>query len=205
MNLNDKSGEGVFYWLQIRPIVETKEMKSEDFAKIDTQSTILYTDHAIGHGKIHGVKSVVYVKTENFNSSKNPLIARQIEDINDEFVEKKEYYVLVGPGRWGSEDYFLGVPVKWPHISQARVIVESSLSNYRVEPSQGTHFFQNLTSFGVGYFTINPNIGDGRFDKELLDAMPADMETEYVRVVSFKDPLEIMINGTKGIGYVKAK
>ena len=205
VNLNDKSGEGVFYWLQIRPIVETKEMKSEDFAKIDPQSTILYTDHALGHGKIHGVKSVVYVKTENFNSSKNPLIARQIEDINDEFVEKNEHYVLVGPGRWGSEDYFLGVPVKWPHISQARVIVESSLSNYRVEPSQGTHFFQNLTSFGVGYFTINPNIGDGRFDKELLDAMPADMETEYVRVVSFKDPLEIMINGTKGIGYVKAK
>ena len=189
VNLNDKSGEGVFYWLQIRPIVETKEMKSEDFAKIDPQSTILYTDHALGHGKIHGVKSVVYVKTENFNSSKNPLIAKQIEDINDEFVEKKEHYVLVGPGRWGSEDYFLGVPVKWPHISQARVIVESSLSNYRVEPSQGTHFFQNLTSFGVGYFTINPNIGDGRFVKALLDAMSSALATDYVRVVYLKAPL----------------
>ena len=114
-------------------------------------------------------------------------------------------YVLVGPGRWGSSDPWLGIPVKWPSISEAKVIVECGLENFRVEPSQGTHFFQNLTSFGVGYLTINPFMGDGRFDEGRLDAMPAVYESESVRHVRFDAPLYIYIDGRKNKGIVRER
>ncbi|MEG0948509.1 MAG: PEP/pyruvate-binding domain-containing protein, partial [Bacteroidales bacterium] len=201
VNLNDKSGEGVLYWLQIRPIVDTKEMQDDDITHVQPEETLIYSSQALGHGLIQEVRHVVYVKTEGFTSSKNPAIAREIEDINDLFIDSKENYVLMGPGRWGSEDQFLGIPVKWPHISQARLIVETALSHYRVEPSQGTHFFQNMTSFGVGYFTMS--LKEGYINQEQLDQMPAVFESKNVRVVKFDQPLEIKINGTKSIGIVK--
>ena len=110
--------------------------------------------------------------------------------------------MLIGPGRWGSSDYWLGVPVKWPHISASRVIVETTLKNYRVDPSQGTHFFQNLTSFGVGYFTINDVTSNGICRLDVLDAMPAVEETQFVRHVRFDKPLRIMMDGKKQEGVV---
>ena len=110
--------------------------------------------------------------------------------------------MLVGPGRWGSSDPWLGVPVKWPAISAAKVIVEAGLTNYRVDPSQGTHFFQNLTSLGVGYFTVNDYNGDGIYRMDLLDAMPAVEETEHVRHVRFSSPVVIKIDGMKKEGVV---
>lgn len=130
------------------------------------------------------------------------MIAREIEKLNRQFAEKGEGYILIGPGRWGSSDTALGIPVKWPHISSARLIVESALSNYRIEPSQGTHFFQNLTSFGVGYFTIDTSSHDGVFDVDYLNAQPAIYESDFVRIVQFDKALEIGINGKKGIGVV---
>ena len=113
-----------------------------------------------------------------------------------------ENYVLVGPGRWGSSDYWLGIPVKWPAISAAKVIVEAGLRNFRVEPSQGTHFFQNLTSMGVGYFTVNDFLGDGIYDQALLNSLPAVEETEHVRHVRFPGALTIKIDGMKKEGVV---
>ena len=104
-------------------------------------------------------------------------MAQEVESINNKFLGTDRNYILIGPGRWGSSDFWLGVPVKWPHISAARIIVEVALKNYRVDPSQGTHFFQNLTSFGVGYFTIDTNVPDGLLRKEVLDALPAVEET----------------------------
>jgi hypothetical protein len=149
------------------------------------------------------VTDVVYVKTDdNFTAANNPTIADHIERMNRKFLDEGKNYVLVGPGRWGSSDYWLGIPVKWPHISAARVIVESGLKNYRIDPSQGTHFFQNLTSFGVGYFTINTFNDDGLFRKELLDSMEAVEETEYVRHVRFDHPLKILMDGKKQEGVV---
>jgi len=96
----------------------------------------------------------------------------------------------------------LGIPVKWPHISNARLIVESALKNYRIEPSQGTHFFQNLTSFGVGYFTINPFMNDGFFDEAYLEGFEAEEETRFLRVIQFEKPVVVKINGKKNIGLV---
>lgn len=203
-NLNaDRTGS--LYLLQIRPIVDQKQMLDEDLAAIPDADCLLRSHNSLGHGVTEDVTDVVYVKTDDrFSAADNPTIAREIEKLNKEYLDRGTNYVLVGPGRWGSSDSWLGIPVKWPHISAARVIVEVALKNYRVDPSQGTHFFQNLTSFGVGYFTIDENRNDGCFHKSTLDAMPAVEETDHVRVVRFEKGLRIMMDGKKGEGVVVA-
>ena len=203
-NLNaDRTGS--LYLLQIRPIVDQKQMLDEDLAAIPDTDCLLRSHNSLGHGVTEDVTDVVYVKTDDrFSAADNPTIAREIEKLNKEYLDRGTNYVLVGPGRWGSSDSWLGIPVKWPHISAARVIVEVALKNYRVDPSQGTHFFQNLTSFGVGYFTIDENRNDGCFHKAVLDAMPAVEETDHVRVVRFEKGLRIMMDGKKGEGVVVA-
>ena len=201
-NLNDDR-TGDFYLLQIRPIVDSKQVLDEDLQQIPDEQCLLRSSNSLGHGISEDVFDVVYVKTdENFTASNNPMIASEIERINRKFLDEDKNYILIGPGRWGSSDYWLGIPVKWPHISAARVIVEAGLKNYHVDPSQGTHFFQNLTSFGVGYFTINTYTGDGVMQKEILDSMPAVEETEYVRHVRFDRPLKVMMDGKKQTGVV---
>ena len=202
-NLNaDKTGE--LYLLQIRPIVDSKQMLDEDITKIADKDCLLRSHNSLGHGiSDDEVFDVVYVKTDDsFTAVNNPAIAEHIEKMNRKFLDEDKHYVLVGPGRWGSSDPWLGIPVKWPHISGAKVIAEVALKNYNIDPSQGTHFFQNLTSFGVGYFTIAPDNGDGVFRKDILDAMPAVEETEYVRHVRFDRPLKIMMDGMKQEGVV---
>ena len=201
-NLNDDR-TGDFYLLQIRPIVDSKQVLDEDLQQIPDEQCLLRSSNSLGHGISEDVFDVVYVKTdENFTASNNPMIASEVERINRKFLDEDKNYILIGPGRWGSSDYWLGIPVKWPHISAARVIVEAGLKNYHVDPSQGTHFFQNLTSFGVGYFTINTYTGDGVMQKEILDSMPAVEETEYVRHVRFDRPLKVMMDGKKQTGVV---
>ena len=194
---------GEFYLLQIRPIVDSKQVLNEDLSKIPDEQCLLRSHNSLGHGISEDVVDVVYVKTdENFSAQNNPYVANDIERINRKFLAEGKNYVLIGPGRWGSSDYWLGIPVKWPHISAARVIVEAGLENYRVDPSQGTHFFQNLTSFGVGYFTVNSFKNEGVYNKALLDSMPAIEETQYVRHVRFDRPLKIMMDGMKQEGLV---
>ncbi|MBD5387104.1 phosphoenolpyruvate synthase [bacterium] len=206
-NINHTKGahgeKGIVYWLQIRPIVDKKEMLDDKILEVPDEKLILRSDTALGHGIMDNVRYLVYVKPENFNSSYNPAVAQEIEKINSEMVAAGEPYVLIGPGRWGSSDSALGVPVKWPQISGARLIVETALPGYRIEPSQGTHFFQNLTSFGVGYFTIDPAGGNGYIDTDYLASLPAERETERVKVVKFDNPLMIAINGRKSKGIVE--
>ena len=200
---NSQQPKGEFYLLQIRPIVDSKQVLDEDLAAISDEQCLLRSHNSLGHGISEDVVDVVYVKTDDdFTAVNNPRIADEIEQINRKFLNEDKNYILIGPGRWGSSDYWLGIPVKWPHISAARVIVEAGLKNYHVDPSQGTHFFQNLTSFGVGYFTINTYTGDGVLQKELLDQMPAVEETEFVRHVRFDNPLKIMMDGKKQQGVV---
>lgn len=205
-NLENGEGgkmNGDFYLLQIRPIVDSKQVLDADLDAIADEQCLLRSSHSLGHGISEDVTDVVYVKAgDDFTAADNPLIADEIERINRRFLDEGRNYVLTGPGRWGSSDYWLGIPVKWPHISAARVIVEEGLKNYHVDPSQGTHFFQNLTSFGVGYFTVNAYNGDGVFRKDVLDRMPAVEETAHVRVVRFAQPLKIMMDGKKQQGVV---
>ena len=193
-----------FYLLQIRPIVDAKEMLDEDVRAIPDADCLLRSHNSLGHGISEDVTDVVYVKyDDHFSAMNNFYVADDIERINRKFLADGKNYVLIGPGRWGSSDHYLGVPVKWPHISAARVIVEVALKNYNIDPSQGTHFFQNLTSFGVGYFTVDTNIEEGGFvNKEILDAMPAVEETQYVRHVRFDRPLRILMDGKKQEGAV---
>ena len=197
---DDRTGE--FYLLQIRPMVDNMMQLDEDLSEVADDSCVVRSHNAIGHGVINDVYDIVYIKTADYTAANNPRIADEVERINRGFLERGENYVLVGPGRWGSSDPWLGVPVKWPNISGAKVIVEAGLKNFRVEPSQGTHFFQNLTSMGVGYFTVNAFMGDGVYEQSLLDSMEAVEETEHVRHVRFEKPVIIKIDGMKKEGVV---
>ena len=194
VNLNDdKTGE--FYLLQIRPMVDNRMMLDEDLTAIPDEETLIRSHSAIGHGIINDITDIIYVKTDDYRPSLNPEIAEEIERLNRPMLDSQQGYVLIGPGRWGSSDPWLGIPVKWPHISAARIIVEAGLDSFQVDPSQGTHFFQNLTSLGVCYLTINEFRGDGHWNKALLDSMPAVEETEHVRHVRFPSPFTIKVDG----------
>jgi hypothetical protein len=151
---------------------------------------------------MNDVYDIVYVKTQSFDAANNSLLVSEIDEINKILLSEEKGYVLIGPGRWGSNDPWLGIPVKWPQISAARVIVESGLQHYRVDPSQGTHFFQNLTSFGVGYFTVNPYINDGFVDFDFLDQQPAIHETQFIKHVRFSSPIIIKMDGRKNRGII---
>lgn len=196
INLDVPKGQPrIFSFLQIRPIVESVETKNElpeNFKKTDT---IIYSESALGNGTYNHINDFVYVKPETFNPANTLKITEAVEKLNKKFVDNDRQYILVGPGRWGSSDSWLGIPVIWPQISAAKIIVEAGLNDYRIDPSQGTHFFQNLTSFKVGYFTINPFIGDGFFDIDYLNKLEASYEDEFLRHISFKEPLTIVIDG----------
>lgn len=202
VNFDANNKTGVFYLLQIRPMVDIKADLDEDLSLIPEDKIILKSENSLGHGAMDDICDIVYVKTDGYSASNNQLIAYDIEKLNKRFLDEGRHYVLVGPGRWGSSDTWLGIPVKWPNISAARIIVEAGLTNYRVDPSQGTHFFQNLTSFGVGYFTINAFMNDGIYNQEFLNSLPAVEETKYLRWVRFEKPLTVKMDGKKKLGIV---
>ena len=202
VTLNQKDKTGVFYLLQVRPMVDVKADLAEDLSTFPEEQLLLQSLNSLGHGVMEDIYDVIYVKTDGYNAGNNPTIAYEIEKMNRKLLDEGKHYVLVGPGRWGSSDSWLGIPVKWPHISAARVIVEAGLTNYRVDPSQGTHFFQNLTSFGVGYFTINAYMNDGIYRQDYLDTLPVMEETKYLRHIRFDSPVVVKMDGKKKIGLV---
>ncbi len=204
VNMDVPKGEdAVFSLLQIRPITGNNDNKSLDWNSIDTEKSIIYAQKALGIGAIENIEDIVYVRESNFDSSHTLEIADEINRLNQKFKEEDKHYILVGPGRWGSSDPWLGIPIKWPQISEAKVIVECGMENYRIEPSQGTHFFQNLTSFGVGYLTVNPYMGDGKMDFSTLDSFTPEYESKYIRHVKFDKPLFIFVDGRKNKAIIK--
>ena len=203
VDLNVPKGQAVvFNVLQIRPIVETTETIGEDLSEVNRAETVIKAMNALGNGVVKNICDFVYVKPDCFDAARTNEIAEKIGVLNDRFLEENLNYILVGPGRWGSSDPWLGIPVKWPQISAARLIVESGLENYRIDPSQGTHFFQNLTSFRIGYFTLNPFINDGFYDLDYLAGFDAVYEDEFIRHIRFEKPLIIKIDGKKKMGVV---
>lgn len=193
----------LFNLLQIRPIVDRNENISIDWQAMPKDDALVYAEQALGIGAMHGIRDLVYVRSDAFDVLRTEEIARELLNLNTRMREQQCGYVLVGPGRWGSSDPHLGIPVNWTHISQARVIVECGLKGFEIDPSQGTHFFQNVTSLGVGYLTVNPFRGDGIFREELLDAMPAHDESRYLRHIRFPQPLYVYIDGRASRGIVK--
>lgn len=203
LNLNTPEGmPKMFNLLQIRPIVEGIQDEEINWDEIDYSKAIVFSKSALGHGVIPDIYDFVYIKPEHFDPAKTLAIAQQVEKVNDHFLDIKKNYILVGPGRWGSSDPWLGIPIKWSQISEARVIVEAGLENFRVEPSQGTHFFQNLTSFGVAYLTVNPYMNDGIYNVEYLNSLKPSFETEFVRCVTFPNPLTVQLDGKQSIGII---
>jgi len=203
VNLNTPKGmPKMFNFLQIRPIVESDQTEEINWDSVDYSKAIIYSKSALGHGTVKDIYDFVYVKPDKFNPARTKEIAHEVEEINKRFVDLKRNYIIVGPGRWGSSDPWLGIPIKWSQISEARVIVESGLDNFRVEPSQGTHFFQNLTSFRVAYLTINPYMNDGLYDLDYLNGQPTSYETEFLRCVRFAQPLVIKVDGKNNLGII---
>ena len=197
----EADGSGEIYLLQIRPIVDSKHKLDVDVNAIPDEQCLIRTSSSLGHGVVEDIHDVIYVKTDGgFSAQDNPAIAEEMERINRQFLDSGKGYILIGPGRWGSSDPWLGIPVKWPHISGARLICEVAVPGYYVDPSQGTHFFQNLTSLGVGYFTIDKD--KGFYHQEILDNMPAVEETPHLRHVHFDAPLKILMDGMKQVGAV---
>ena len=188
--------------LQIRPVASKDESVNITDKELEKSDSLIVSRSALGNGIIDNINDIVYVRTQNFDASKTNEIVDYIESLNKSFIEREENYILVGPGRWGSSDPWLGISVNWSQISAARLIVESGLEDYRIDPSQGTHFFQNLTSFRIGYFTVNPFINDGIYDIDFLDKQPAVFENEFVRHVKFDKSLKIIIDGKKNLGMV---
>ncbi|WP_302585648.1 PEP/pyruvate-binding domain-containing protein [uncultured Alistipes sp.] len=201
----DAGRERIFNLLQIRPIIDSQDNRPVDWSETETSDALIYGESALGIGQMADIADIVYVRTEKFSSLATEKIADELLALNARLRDEKRPYILVGPGRWGSSDPYLGVPVKWSHISEAKVIVECGIENFDVEPSQGTHFFQNVTSLGVGYLTINPFRGDGIFRQDRLDAREALYEGEYLRLVRFDRPLWVCIDGRSDRGMVAIK
>ncbi|MFP4556896.1 MAG: PEP/pyruvate-binding domain-containing protein [Bacteroidales bacterium] len=198
VNLSPPKGKPkTFSMLQIRPIVQNRDIINTDIDSIANEDMLLYSPSALGNGILKSICDIVYVKSESFDPAKTHDIARELDQINEKLRKNDKNYILIGPGRWGSSDSWLGIPVKWPQISAAKVIVEAGQDNYKIDPSQGTHFFQNLTSFRVGYITVNPYMEEGFIDNDYLNSLPAEYESEMLKHVVFKEPLEVIINGQK--------
>ncbi|MBQ2423882.1 MAG: phosphoenolpyruvate synthase [Alistipes sp.] len=202
-NLDRGKRLSIFNVLQIRPIAAAAAETNKDWDAVDSSKALIYSQSALGTGYVEGIQDVVYLRREAFDPSKTQIMADEVTRLNSAMRSNGTGYLLVGFGRWGSSNPWLGVPVKWSDISEVKVIVECGLDNFRIEPSQGTHFFQNMTSFGVGYMTVNPYAGDGTLDFDLLDSMPALYESEYIRHVRFDSPLAICIDGVKNRGIVE--
>ena len=195
--------KGTFYPLQIRPIVSSRECIEEDLTAIPETQRLLYSTRSLGNGIITDVCDIVYLKEGAFSMANNRTIADEIRRLNRTFAEENTGYILAGEGRWGSSDMALGVPVEWADISAVRLIAEVSADGRHIEPSQGTHFFQNLTSFGVGYLTIDGGTSGELFDRAWLDAQPAVWESDLVRHIRSTEPLSIKLDGLHSIGVVE--
>lgn len=203
-NLKERGEEGrhELAFLQIRPLVFGLEAEAVELGEIEPTGAIVVSGSALGHGLIENVRDVVFVRSSTFNRSRTAEIAAEIGTVNGRLRGEDRPYLLVGPGRWGSADEWLGIPVRWSQISGARCIVETEMEGIDIEPSQGTHFFQNITSFGIGYFTVRSGDPRSHIDTTWLESQDPASETEHVWHLRFEEPLEIVINSKSSVGAI---
>jgi len=204
VNLPSRGEPGEFAVLQLRPLAV--EVGSEDLDKVlevtSAAGVLCFSEQALGQGRVQNIRDVVYVRPEAFDRGQTVAVAGEVEQINRTLAEGGRPYLLIGPGRWGTADRWLGVPVEWQQIAGARVIVETELADVPVTPSEGTHFFQDITSFGIGYLTVHARSGHGRVDFEWLSSRPAEVETQFLRHIRLDAPLDVRIDGRSGRGVV---
>jgi len=192
---NDAGKPSNLYLLQVKPIVEMKTDFELAPDKIDSELTILYSSKTMGNGQIDHITDVIYVDTDSFDKTNTLTIAAEIDQLNQQMITEKREYILIGPGRWGSRDRFIGIPVTWPQISSAKVIVEAGLPDLPLDPSLGSHFFHNVISMHVGYFSIPCDSSPDFIRWERLKTQALIHQTKYVRHVRFDHPLCIQMDG----------
>ena len=195
----EKGDEGypTFYLLQIKPLIRHELAVPIEIGSVDSDFTLMYAKRGMGNGVIEGIRDIIYVSEENFDKTKTKDIAQEISQLNDKMNKSKSEYVLIGPGRWGSRDQFTGIPVSWAQISKARIIVEMGLHDFPLDGSLGSHFFHNVTSMNIGYFTLPHNSRDAFLNSKMLNEQPVIEELEYVKHIRVKQELEILMDGRK--------
>ncbi|MDO8930578.1 MAG: pyruvate, phosphate dikinase, partial [Bacteroidota bacterium] len=184
-----------FYLLQIKPLIRRDEQLIVNIGKIVPEKTLMFAKRGMGNGFVTGIKDVIFVDPERFDKMKTREIAAEINQFNRKMDFLNKEYILIGPGRWGTRDPFTGIPVLWANISKARIIVEMGLDEFPLDGSLGSHFFHNVTSMNVGYFTIPHNSSDAMINIDLLNKMPAIEEGKYIKHVSFTNDLNIVMDG----------
>ncbi|MHB9113817.1 MAG: PEP/pyruvate-binding domain-containing protein [Thermoleophilia bacterium] len=198
----DRGAPKEFAFLQMRPMGLSRELEELVIDEVEPDRVLCWSTSILGNGRLDSLQDVVVVDIERFDRARSADVAREVAQLNATLTRAGTRYILIGVGRWGSADPWLGIPVTWDEISGARVIVEAELKDIPVTPSQGSHFFQNLTSFRVGYFTVNPEAGEGSVDWEWLARQVATTEGEFARHVHFDKPLLVKMNGTKRAGII---
>ena len=191
-----------FGFVQMRPLALMRESEAVEIGDVDPAAVLCRSQRVLGNGRIEGLRDLVVVDFQRFERARSREAAAEVGRLNGLLLADRVPYALVGVGRWGSRDPWLGIPVTWDQVSGAQVIVEAGLRDLKVTPSQGTHFFQNLTSFNVGYFTVNPESGDGEVDWEWLEARPAISSLAHVRHIRLERPILVLMNGKKNEGVI---
>jgi len=191
-----------FSFLQMRPLVLSGETADVDVSEIDTKLLLCRSPSVLGNGSVDTMRDLVVVDFHRFERSLSFAAAQAVAGFNAELVAQERPYLLIGVGRWGSRDPWLGLPVTWDQISGARVIVESGFRDFRVTPSQGSHFFQNLTSFQIGYFTVNADADEGFVDWDWIESQSAKGERGFVRHLRFSRPIVAKMNGRRNQGVI---
>jgi len=197
-----ENGKPSFFILQIKPMMGTGGEYTFDTGGIDPKDMIIYAERSMGNGKVDDITDLVYVDPSRFNKMKTRDMAAQIDKLNQELVKESRKYILIGPGRWGTRDPYIGIPVNWSQISNAKVIVETSLEEFPLDASLGSHFFHNVTSMNVGYFSIQHDSSTSFIRWEDLDEQKVIAETEFVKHIRFKEPVCIMMDGKKRISII---
>ncbi len=191
-----------FGFLQIRPLVLSREGEELRMEDVDPNQLVCQSSKVLGNGGIQDLRDIVVVDVQRFERARSQEVAQGVSYFNTKLNDSGTPYLLIGVGRWGSNDPWLGIPVAWDQISGARVIVEAGFRDFRVTPSQGSHFFQNLTAFQIGYFTVNPDAGEGFVDWQWLTSQPAVEEEGCVRHLRFDAPLVVVMNGKTSRGMI---
>jgi len=190
-----ENGVPAFYLLQIKPLIRVEQQIDINIGEVDEEKVFMYAERGMGNGKIDTISDVVYVDPETFDKTKTRQMAAEISKLNQYFERNDREYILIGPGRWGSRDPFTGIPVLWAHISKARVIVEMGLANFPLDASLGSHFFHNVTSMNVGYFSVPHNTKSAKLNLDILKHQKLVNKTGFIKHVEFEEPLTVLMNG----------
>lgn len=198
----DKNGLASFYILQIKPLLGNASDYNVNMDKINKDKILMYSDKGMGNGIIEDICDVVYIDPDLFNKADTEIIAREVDKINTSMVKENKKYILIGPGRWGTRDRWIGIPVSWPQISNAGVIIETSLEDFPLDASSGSHFFHNVTSMNVGYFSVQPEMSESFIKYDLLKDQELIQETRFVKHVRFKQAVKVRMDGKKRISVI---